>query len=125
MTGPASERVNTAPSGNEPPRLASRRFKNYAGDPSPTHEPGSLFSRSKKGRSRRGEIKDRPQYPDNLGTSLYAGVGVESIRRTAYLRQRGQSEGPGPVRTSPGSASVLAVKEPEPPRDLSYAPTSA
>jgi hypothetical protein len=49
MTGPASERVNTAPSGNETSLLAARRSNNYAGDPSPTHEPGSLFSRSEKG----------------------------------------------------------------------------
>src|SRR5215218_10578801 len=43
MTGPASARVHPAPSGNEPARLASRRFNNYARDPEPTHEPGSLF----------------------------------------------------------------------------------
>jgi len=43
MTGPASARVHPAPSGKEHARLASRRFNNYAGDPEPTHEPGSLF----------------------------------------------------------------------------------
>jgi hypothetical protein len=51
-----AEWVHPAPSGKEPSLLAPRRFNNYAEDPGPTHEPGSLFLTAK----RRAEIPDDP-----------------------------------------------------------------
>jgi hypothetical protein len=55
--GQLAKRALPAPSGKEPPLLASHRFNNYAGDPSLTHEPGSLFAHSEKGQ---GESEKSP-----------------------------------------------------------------